>query len=643
MLYLTEHATSPLFDFPVLDGLYYDTVARRLLAGRGVSEIDPGFRPLLYPWLLSRLYALDAQWGTVLAVVLQHVLGVGTAILTTLASWRLGASAAGAAAAGLLFALAGPPLFFEGELLNTALIAFLVALLLLVLVELDPAEPKWMSWSGAGVAVGVAAQARPNALLLALALPLVSVLRRAPAGNWWRRFVPSLAALACLLVTLALFALWQKPHFGTLQLVTSSGGVNLYLGNKRGADGMIPRQDREVTYGATYLDSVEVFAREEAEAARPSDSAPLSPGQISRYWTARALREIAADPLAWCGLVARKVWLLLWTAEIPNNKTYSFVASEESRLLALLPTRWWMLVALAPLGVMALRGRSSSPLGLLWLLAVLFLWSAGIVLFFVNSRYRAPLWSPLCILAGPGAVLLWTSVAGRRWRPIAVPLALGAILATLSLVDWLQVPPFPHDRDYFYRSLARLERSDLEGAADDARRAAEIQPQEAVYHYQIGAVALAAHRATEAETALRAAGALKPGEPRIWNAVGLALEEQGQPAAAYAEYRRALATAPDFLPALANAALLELRAGLLESAAHRLATVSAAQEESVSVLCARAFLARQHHQDDEAERLLQLARKRDPELVERLERDQQARLTPAQLGVEAEGAERVEP
>jgi tetratricopeptide (TPR) repeat protein len=629
LLYLTEHAASPLFTFPVLDGLYYDTVARQLLAGASVAEIDPGFRPLLYPWLLSRLYAVGGAWGRELAGALQHLLGVSTALLTAVTSWRLGASTACAAAAGILFSLAGPPLYFEGELLNTTLVTFLLALFVALFVALDATAGRWSAWAGAGVLLGLAAQARPNALVVAPVL-LFPLLRR-------RGVARPLVAVATLLVTLLLFAAWQARHFGSFQLLTSSGGVNLYLGNKRGADGMIPRQDRAVTYGERYRDSVEVFARSEAEAHRPPGAPPLSPAAISRYWTGRAFDEVTQDPLAWAGLVLRKVWLLIWNAEIPSNKTYAFVATEESRLLAFLPVRWWMLLALAPLGIAAIAERRDARPGLVRLVAVVALWSLTVVLFFVNGRYRIPLWPPLCVLAASGGAFVWRGAQARRFRRLAPPAAAGAALAVLSLGNWLDVPPFPFDRDVFYRSLAHLDRGELDAAAADARRAMAMRPDEAVYVYQVGDVALAADRDAEAAEAFRTAAALEPGEPRIWNGLGVALEGQDRGAEAYQHYLHAIALVPDFAPALTNAALLELRAGLVERAArHVEAAARGGGEPTAALLCARAFLERARGRDVEAARFLERARDEDPDLTERLAAEHERRLTPAQLGLEVQ-------
>ena len=69
-----------------------------------------------------------------------------------------------------------------------------------------------------------------------------------------------------------------------------SGGVNFYLGNKQNADGMVPRQDRRVTHGDEYRDSVQVFAREEyarrhaVDPAIPSARAKVMPASKHSSW-----------------------------------------------------------------------------------------------------------------------------------------------------------------------------------------------------------------------------------------------------------------------------------------------------------------------------------------------------------------------
>ena len=77
--YFTQHIASPFFARAVLDQKYYDLCARQLV-GEGGSIID-GFRPLLYPLFLSTFYRLDSQGGIVVALIIQHLLGIGMVIM----------------------------------------------------------------------------------------------------------------------------------------------------------------------------------------------------------------------------------------------------------------------------------------------------------------------------------------------------------------------------------------------------------------------------------------------------------------------------------------------------------------------------------------------------------------------------------
>src|SRR3974390_1480340 len=78
--FFLEHAHSPSFGVPTLDQLYYDTVARMLLAGEDLHQLH-GFRPLLYPMFLALFYKLGGAWGTDLALFVQHLLGVATGLI----------------------------------------------------------------------------------------------------------------------------------------------------------------------------------------------------------------------------------------------------------------------------------------------------------------------------------------------------------------------------------------------------------------------------------------------------------------------------------------------------------------------------------------------------------------------------------
>lgn len=634
--YFAEHAASAFFGVPTLDEAYYDGVGRALLAGADGSTLNPGFRPLLYPLFLAACYRLGGSWDVALTVAAQHLLGVLTNLLVVLLAIRLFRRPLAGALAGGLFLLAGPPLFFAGELLITTLFTFLLTLELWLLAGLGTAEDRGTryalgAWAGAGLVAGLAAQARPNALLLVLAFPLVAwALQRRP---WHRPLLRAgLAVVAVLAVQLA-FALYYQALTGRFQLLPSAGGVNLYLGNKAGADGMIPRQDRPVVYGEAYRDSVQVFSEEVYAEAMATQgvavSDPPDPRAVSRYWLGRTVEEVGRAPGRWLALMGRKVFFLTWNREIPNNKSYRFILAHESSLLPLLPVRWWLLFALAPLGAFWAWRHGERPL-LLWLLAALGLGALGMVLFFVNSRYRIPLWPSMAVLAAGGLLALGTLVRRRVWRRLAV-LGLGAAaLAALSLSNPFAIPPQSFARDFFFRSVAQLAKGRLEAAEADARASLALEPTDAAARFQLGNVRLARGDADESLLHFRAAARLKPDEPRIHNNIGVAYEQLGQPVAAYRSYRKALARVA-YPPALVNAALLELRAGLLDQAAARLAQAQALGFQALSLSCARAFLARDRGDLEQARTLLEAARREDPEATSRLLADNQQRLPASAL------------
>lgn len=614
-LYLVEHVRSAFFTVPVLDGAYYREAARALIGEAAPAGLLTGFRPLLYPVFLAAFEVWSADWGLAAAIVVQHLLGVATTLLVADLGFRLFGRTSAGAVAGLLYALAGPPLFFEGEILITSLFTFLGAVQLHFAARaVGSDQPAIGSWLGLGIALALALQARPNALVFALAWPLLI----ACGDRQRRRLVRGvvIAAAAALAVT-AGFAWWQTPLIGRFQLLPSSGGVNLYLGNKLGADGRIPRQDRAVSYGETYRDSVEVFAEEEYRASLGAEApAALDPASISRYWTRRTLDEIRADPGAWLGLMARKVWYLCWNREIPNNKTWAFTISHESRLLALMPVAWWMLFALAPLGAWAAWSSNQRRL-LAWVLAFVVMHALAIVAFFVNARFRLPLWPAMAVFAGGGLLALFD--AWRERRRSAPTIAAAAVAAAAaSLSNLVDVPPDSFTRDFFFRSIARLEQGDLEGALADARASLELDASDPAAHYQLGNVALARGEANLALQSFARAVEISPGEPRTWNAIGIALELLGRPGEAERAYRQALEAAPGYGPALANLCLAVLRRGDFTAAEDLLHRLEQAQFRSLHERIARAAFARARGDTAAGAELLGQARAMDPELAERL-------------------------
>ncbi len=199
---------------------------------------------------------------------------------------------------------------------------------------------------------------------------------------------------------------------------------------------MIPRQSKHVVYEGEYRDPIQVMAEQGYREASGA-TGTISSSKGSNYWKQRTIGEIKTDPAHWLGLMAKKSWLMLWSHEVPNNRSLSFAASQETPLLRWLPVRWWLLLALLPWGLAALAKKGKHGF-VLWSVSFIVLFSGTVVLFFVNSRFRIPLWPGLAVIGGGGAIYLWSSLKSRHFPRI--PIICSITLLLLSTINWFGIP-----------------------------------------------------------------------------------------------------------------------------------------------------------------------------------------------------------
>ncbi|MBN2685199.1 MAG: tetratricopeptide repeat protein [Pontiellaceae bacterium] len=681
VLYLIQHAGSPFFGRALLDQHYYDLCARQL-AGEGGGIID-GFRPLLYPLFASLFYRIDPDSGLFLTTLVQHGLGIIMAIMIAWLASRFFNSIKAGAVAGLLFALSAPPLYFEGELLITTLFSFLLLVLWMVVYlalkcsdqgrrdARDTSSPAVSTvsdtqtagkdacstaprtaavsaakaaalWLTAGLILGLAAQARPNALPLLLFFPLISLFRffrttkrrskdtppyqpdahevgtsvptRPLGGAGIPRtpttFLPLLAIVSVLVVQISFSAL-NAQYSGEFSLTTQAGGINFYLGNGERADGMIPRQSKHVVYDGEYRDPIQLMAEQDYRTAT-GETGKIDQRKVSSYWKEKTFKEIKQKPSRWFGLMFKKSWLMIWNHEVPNNRSFAFTAKEETSLLRWLPVRWWLLLGLFPFGIAALIKRREKEL-LLWACSFMVIFSGTVILFFVNSRFRIPLWPGMTILGGGGAMYLWENLKCRRVA--LIPAISGAALILLSTINWFRIPPDPIEHDLSMRAGIYLENGQLDNALTDISRCLNIAPNNPRYHFVKGNILLAGQRNIEAAGAYIQAIALNSEDPMFHNNLGIAFENSADFEKAEIAYQNALRLNPQHFAAHTNLMLLKLRIGETETAQSLLTPLLNQSPDNPTLLCARAMLEYKTSGDPKA---LDIAKQLNPELAEQL-------------------------
>lgn len=606
--FMVAHARSPSFGVLTLDQKYYDTVARMILAGEDLRQLH-GMRPLLYPLFLAALDKIGGARAIDLTLAVQHLLGILTGLFAAIFARKLFRNNLCGLAAGLLYLLAPIPLSFEGEVLIEPFYVYLICggLLLLFYAARCDGKKAAMLWCVSGAWLMLTAQARPNILVFLAVFPVMAIRGRR-------------AALLGLLGAALMAVPWgfvNKMQSDGFHVLPTAGGVNFYFGNKRGADGMQPEQGRRVTSGERYEDSGEVWARQEYAAAlraqgRQPDSDPMA---VSRFWTQRTLAEIKAAPGAWLTLLARKCWLMLWNTEIPNNKSFAFEQGENFWLRAL-PTRWVVLLMLAPAGIWAAARRGNRD-DLAILLTYILLYGAGNIAFFICDRYRYPIWPAMAVLAGGGLMTFCSALQGRLWRRAAFLTASFAAMALISVPNWIgaKLPTFA--RDYLFRSIAWYEKGHFPEALQDIDRSLELDPGDINAIQQRGNILLAMSQWDAARQDFAQIAPRAPDDAGIWNDYGLALEGSGRTNEAIQAFTRATACHPPSRRAFLSLAFAQIRAGQLTAAADALNRLEAIEKAPDAIaLALRSVLARRQGDLNQSVALEKQARALDPAATE---------------------------
>ena len=515
VIYILETRANPYFDEPVMDPLYHLEWARALAAGEDF-QAGPFFRAPLYPWFLGtalRFFGESLLWPR----LLQAGLGALSTWLAYLVGRRAFEGRAGLVAA-FFVATNWVLIYFDGELLIPTLSIPLNLLALwfsLGLVE----RPTSRSAGAAGLAWGAAALARPNVLLF---MPLLFfwVLWRA-RPRWGAGLWRGLALFGGVMMPILPITFYNLTVGGDQVLVSSQAGVNLWIGNNPESDGstaIVPGTRPQWWDG--YHDSIALAERAEGRELRPSE--------VSAHYSAKAWDFLLEDPARALRHFAWKFRLFWSDWELGNNADVHFFASRYSSLEAFLPPSFGLLAPLGLIGFFLCLRRPSRTFPL-W--GFFLAYVASVVLFFVCSRYRAPVLPILSIFSGQALVVAWDSLRARRHAAL-----LWAALPLLGIAFLVQQVP------------QQVDTTDAKG------------------HWQLGIKALEHDSAAEAvehfEASIRS-------NPRFWIArmqLGIAHRRAGDLLAAAESYRAALELKPGDLQTSTNLVDLQLQRGEVEEA-----------------------------------------------------------------------------
>ena len=603
LVHVFQIRAAPFFTLLMGDSRSYDSWATRIAAGDWIGR-DVFYQAPLYPYFLGVIYAIAGR-NLMIVRIVQATLGSISCVLLADGARRVfgradkgsqGRHNGAGVVAGLVLALWAPAIFFDGLLQKSVLDVFFVCLTIWLVSQVGHegrvgrvgqvgrvghvgrvgrgrVGRAGLLWLGLGLAVGGLSLTRENALVFVFVLVMWALLQPRP-------IVTAALFLAGWAIVVGPVAARNSHLGGGFYVTTSQFGPNLYIGNNPRADG---------TYASLrYGRGAPEYERQDAtELAERALGRRLSPGQVSDYWTDRALAFITSQPREWMSLLARK-FALLWNAtEIVDTESQETHAEWSWPLRILGPiTHFGVLVPAAVLGVMLMwrTFHEHRPLNVLLVLAITY--AASVLVFYVFARYRYPLVPLLIVFAAGAAVELarrirrgerdtaQLSSAGALWTVSAVVLVV-AVFTNWPLVprDWMRAVSennigvaLQAERRYD-EAISRYERSiayrpdyapalnnlatayRASGRVDEAlatyRRALEVQPDFPDAEYNLANALLDRGAADEAvgrfETALRSL----PDSPDVHNNLGTALATEGRVDEAVREFQRALDLDPE--------------------------------------------------------------------------------------------------
>ena len=525
LVYLGHSGDNPFFFAPVVDAHSYVAQARQIAEVSWVGD-KPFWQPPLYPYFLASIYAVsgDLFWTP---RFIQFLLGAASCALV----FGIGRQVFGARVgllAGVMACLYGPSIYFEGELLPTALAVFLNLLLLFILLQ--PGRG-WGQALAAGLVQGLAIVAVPNAALLAPCACLwywKSAERAARTKLGWCLLFAAAASAVVGAVTARNWAV-----SGEFIPLSWNGGVNFYLGNH-------PDYDRLV--------GIRPGPEWEALMEQPMAAGQVGYAERSAYFYRQAGDWIASAPVDFVRLLGYKAFLLARGEEIKRNqdvyfaRTYSWLMSVLLWKIHHFAFPFGLLGPLAALG-MVLAWRHRLQAGLLLLCTGAY--SASLLVFFITGRYRLPVVPMLLLFAGYTLIWLVQQGQDRQWRSLGIGLAFVVLLGVAANAGLRPADPLADAEIHFDLGRVQAQRGQYAAAVRSFGTAVQLDPAYLRAHHNLGAALAAMRRYGEAEAVYRQALAQAPDDRGLHLNLAALYRATGRYEQAVEHYRQALAQKAD--------------------------------------------------------------------------------------------------
>ncbi len=407
--YVIDWSQVPDFIVPMVDERWHWLWANEIINDSFWGE-GAYFRGPLYPYFLALLYWISG--GSILiSKLLQVLLSAGTAWFIYRLADRLFNQKA-AIFAGFIYAFYGILVFYEAMFLIPALFLFLVVWAMYRVIAYQDSQ-SWKSWLLTGIIFGLAAVSRPNVLIVIPFLMLWLFFISKKSDTWFKRTRTPVILLAGVVLMIVPVTLRNIIVAGEPILISSQGGINLYLGNNTEADGLtmlMPEVSLDESVGWEQFQGITRRIAEEETGRRLSES------ELSSFWTGKAIDFMVDHPGQFVSLLWKKsVYLLSGFENSDNIDIYRHrKKSLVYRVLVWDKPIYFPFGILLPLTFVGIYITRADFRKLLPIYIFMVAYIPSIILFLVTSRHRLPLVPFMIILAAGGLVALGQSLRKQR-------------------------------------------------------------------------------------------------------------------------------------------------------------------------------------------------------------------------------------
>ncbi len=464
--YVVEISDEPEFSHPGVDAEYHDYWAWGIASGtwstRAFKEnpdipSTPYFRPPLYPYVLSLVYAVFGH-SYLAPRVIQALLGALGCVLLYFLGLSLFDKLT-AAIAGFLMAVSWPLIYFDSELREVGLVTLLIILFLWAAIQVMR-KTTMRYYLCAGVLLGLLAIARPNFVLF-IPPALIWFFYHGKIARFPRRklFTSCCAFLLCTLLPISITAGRNLIAGNDFVLVSSNAGINLYIGNNPHSTGYALALEKEYPKFGSAFDYPEIVRHVERIAGRE-----MKHSEVSAYFVGEALTYMRKHPWITLKRIMKKGVLFFSNTEIMSERDH-LEAKQRSALLGFLPTSFNLVFSTGVIGLILVvsgagtgrnpragKGKAFSQEELFVFLAIALVvtYAVSYLPFFVTSRYRICI-LPVLIVFGSRTLRFLVSLLGEhRFRKALFWISATVLTGLLSSINY-----FGYEHNYYKSAFDR--------------------------------------------------------------------------------------------------------------------------------------------------------------------------------------------